>query len=205
MRLVLLFMSLFLFACGNSVEKSENKWVGEAEKTIDAIIPEGNYRARYKAVHALSGPQLCEAVLPLQRLDGIFIPMLEPVGVIRWKWEPQIYLLGDQTSNVNIALDRLYNELTRETETCSKAAGRNFYGQKPWEDRECGAVAVRAVCGVEFVSEANYDRLLEIHEERKIYRSAVSSRTARAVYRAANPTTYCSGTTISGISRVYCN
>ena len=205
MKLVLLFMSLFLFACGNSVGTIEDKWVGEAEKTIDAIIPDGNYRDRYKAVGALSGSQLCEAVLPLQRLDGIFIPMLEPVGVIRWKYEPQIYLPDDQTSNINIAVGRLYNQLTAETEFCSKANGRNFYEQKPWEDWACGVVAVRKVCGDEFVSEANYDRLLAIFEERKVYRSAVTSREARAAYRAANPTTYCSGTTVGGVSRLYCN
>jgi len=130
--------------------------------------------------------------------------MLEPVGVIRWKWHPQSYLLGDQTTNINIAVDRLYRELTQKTETCSKSAGRN-YGEKPWDDVGCSIIAVRAVCGDEFVSEANYDRLLEIEKERNVYRNAVTSRTARAAYRAANPTTYCSGTTIGGISRISCN
>lgn len=202
MRLILIGICLTLMSCGNSVEKIEKKWVGEAEETFDAIIPDGNYRARYEAVHALSGPQLCEAMLPLQRLDWIFIPMLEPVGVIRWKQHPQSHL-GDHTSNVNIAVSRLYRELTQKTDTCSKAAGRN-YGEKPWEDVGCSLIAVKAVCGDEFVSEANYDRLLEIDKERKIYRNAKSTAFARAAYKTANPTTYCTGSTIGGISNIRC-
>jgi len=222
MRLILIGVCLTLMACGNSVEKIETKWVDETEKTFDAIIPEGNYRSRYKAVHALSGPQLCEAVLPLQRLDWIFIPMLEPVGVIRWKRHPQNYLLSDLTSNVNIAVDRLYDELTQKTETCSKAAGRN-YGSKPWDDVGCSIVAVRAVCGDEFVSDANYDRLLEIDKERKVYQQAMSSKMARAaVFGSANNTNrtpivippiqppvstgvFCTGTSSGGFSTLSCN
>ena len=184
-RLVLIGLVInFLTGCSPSVEKIENERIEQTQKIIDSFVPEGNYSSRYRVIHKMPTTQLCEAVLPLQRLEHIFIPMLDPAGIIRWKKRqfPSV-LRADSTSNVNIVLTRLYNELTNETRKCSKAASR-LYGSKPWEDRSCGAKAVKVVCGDEFVSEENYERLLKINKERDLYRDAVISRKVDAVMRS---------------------
>ncbi len=53
--------------------------------SFSALIPEGDFRSRHKAIHALPGAQLCEAVLPINKLERFFIPMTKPIGVVRKK------------------------------------------------------------------------------------------------------------------------
>ena len=200
MRIIILFFSLFVAGCINTVERIENAQIEKTRQLFNVVTPEGNYSSRYRAIHNLPATKLCEAVLPLQVIDWIFIPMLEPVGVIRWN--KKVYIQLESTENAEIGLSRLYKLLELETRNCQKTRGRPLISPS-YEDRECGAQAVREVCGGDFVSEKNYERLLQLQKERKIYQKAVNNRIVRNL-RPDNEIR-CTGYTLGGYSSLKCN
>ena len=212
MRKIYLSLFLLLAACATTrgtIAKIEKQRLTEAQENFNAPIPEGNFRSRHKAIHALPGEQLCEAVLPINKLDWFFIPMTEPVGVVRWK--KQYFTssqIGEHTGNVKIGINRLFDELENELRKCFIKAGMPYivadkpYLDQPWDDVTCSASAVRKICGNDFVSEENYDQLMLTPQERRPYREALRDARVDAIWRSSQIN--CSGYTIGNTTRTTC-
>lgn len=198
MRLLIASLCIILLGCTPATQKLSSKQKKKSQALFTAMAGEGDYKSRYENIYNTPAPRLCEAMMPMQSIDWTFVPMLEP-GVIRWIYKAKEVSFGRRT-NAGIGYLRLYDLLTDETRKCTKARNRTSIVPEgaPWEDRVCGPVAVKAVCGSTFVSYENYERLIELSEEMKKYQKML-----RGPIRADNEIN-CSGYSIGGSTRMRC-
>lgn len=198
MRLLLCCLCLVLLGCTPPNQKYSDGKVEESKNLFNAIGGEGNYKTRYERIHNAPASRLCEAIMPLQAVSWTFIPMTEP-GVIRWKPNGFGHRLGFR-ENGGIGVQRINDLLREETVKCTKARNRTSLipPGMPSEDRECGVVAVKAVCGENFVTYENYERLQELADEMLAYKKRL-----QGPIRADNEIR-CSGYNIGGSTRMRC-
>ena len=101
----------------------------------------------------------------------------------------------------------MFDGLENELRKCFAKAGIPYVRtgkpyNEPWEDVTCSALAVKKVCGDDFVSEENYDRLMILGKERLEYRDAVIDARVDAIWRSSQIN--CSGYTIGNTTRTTC-
>jgi len=190
---------LVCLGCTPETQKFAEAKQKDSHILFDAIGGEGDYKTRYERIYNAPAAELCEATMPLQSTGSTFVAMPEP-GVIRWQHGGKSVSLGYET-NGGLGYKRLTNMLEDETIACSKAKNRTWQLLKrfPSADWECGIEAVKTVCGTDFVTYENYERL------------RVSAREYRDFHRKLQGTPRpdnqieCSSYTIGNSTRTRCN
>lgn len=198
MRLLIACLCLVFLGCTPATQKFSEAKVKESHILFDAIAGEGDYKTRYERVYNSPAVELCKAAMPLQSLGSTFVAMPEP-GVIRWQHGGMSVRLGRET-NGGLGYRRLTNMLEDETVACSKAKNRTWQLLKryPSADWECGIKAVKTVCGTDFVTYENYERLRVSASEYRDY-----NKKLQGTPRPDNQIN-CSGYTIGNTTRTTC-
>lgn len=199
MRLLVACLCLVLLGCTTETQKFSAAKVNESRILFDAIGGEGDYKTRYERIYNVPTVELCEAAMPLQSLGSTFVAMPEP-GVIRWMHGGKSVRFDSET-NGKLGYIRLTNMLEDETVACTKANNRTweFLQRFPSADWECGIEAVKTVCGKDFVTYENYERLRVSAREYRDYRRKLSGPP-----RPDNQIE-CSSYTIGNSTRTRCN